>query len=281
MIDKYTSNKTKAESRNPKQILWISNQSKDSIVNQNMRQYAISKIGEFHINHNEDSSTITEIGEERILIAVMDGCSMGKESYFASTLIAKLLRKIGKEISYKEFAEGTSKKTKEYLEEVLEKLFDDLGKLKNQLYLENEEILSTIILGIYDKKQKEIELITIGDGLICFNGELIEYEQNDKPDYIGYHLEEEFKDWFQNQSQKLSLKEVKDLSISTDGIFTFKNFNGKEYTKITEEEIVNFLLIDDENSDTENMLKKKVLEIENNFGLKPSDDLTIIRIKNG
>lgn len=75
-----------------------------------MKKYAISKIGEFHINHNEDSSAITEIGDDKIMIAVMDGCSMGKESHFASTLIAKLLRKIGKEISFRDFAEKTKKK---------------------------------------------------------------------------------------------------------------------------------------------------------------------------
>lgn len=244
-----------------------------------MKKYQISNIGEFHINHNEDSSAITEIGEDKILIAVMDGCSMGKESHFASTLIAKLLRKIGKEISFRAFAEKTKKESREYLEEVLKTLFEELKQIKNQLHLEREEVLSTLILGIFDKQEREIELITVGDGLICCNGELIEYEQGDKPDYLGYHLGEEFRNWFQNQSQKLSLKNIKDLSISTDGIFTFKNFDGKEYAKITEEEITKYLLIDDKGADEENMLKKKVLAIENKYGLIPSDDLTIIRIK--
>ena len=31
----------------------------------------------------------------------MDGCTMAAESYFASTLIGKILRKIAKEIAYK------------------------------------------------------------------------------------------------------------------------------------------------------------------------------------
>lgn len=244
-----------------------------------MKKYEISKIGEFHVNHNEDSSAISEIGEDKIMIAVMDGCSMGKESHFASTLIAKLLRKIGKEISFREFVERTKKKADEYLEEVLKLLFDELKQLKNQLHLEREEILSTLILGILDKQQKEIEIITVGDWLIACNGKLIEYEQDDKPDYLGYHLGEEFDEWFKSQSQKLSLKNVEDLSISTDGIFTFKNFDGKKYAEIKEEEIVEYLLIDEKGTDEENMLKKKILEIENKFGLIPSDDLTIIRIK--
>jgi hypothetical protein len=142
-----------------------------------MEKYELSKIGEFHINHNEDSSVITEIGEDKILIAVMDGCSMGKESHFASTLVVKLLRKIGKEISYKEFVGSTKKLSSEYLEIIRHQLFRELGQLKNQLHLEKSEMLSTLILGVLDIKNKEIELITIGDGLICCNGVLFEYEQ--------------------------------------------------------------------------------------------------------
>ena len=110
-----------------------------------MRKYELSIIGEFHTNHNEDASIITEIAEEKILIAVMDGCSMGKESHFASTLIAKLLRKIGKEISYKAFAEQTKKHTGVYLEEVLERLFGQFRELKNYLLLEKTEVLSKTI----------------------------------------------------------------------------------------------------------------------------------------
>lgn len=244
-----------------------------------MKKYVVSQIGEFHLNHNEDSSAIVEIGEDRILIAVMDGCSMGKESHFVSTLIAKLLRKIGKEISFREFAERARKEVSECLEEVLQKLFEDLRHLQNTLHLSREEILSTLILGILDTRQNAVELIAVGDGLVCCNKELIEYEQDDQPDYLGYHLSEDFSSWFQNQTQKLRFKNVEDLSISTDGIFTFRNFDAKRYPGITEEEIVNYLLIDEKGADEEHMLKKKILQMENEFGLKPSDDLTIIRIR--
>lgn len=243
-----------------------------------MQKYHLSQIGEFHTNHNEDALTITDIGDNNILIAVMDGCSMGKESHFASTLIAKLLRKIGKEISYRAFAEKTERNIHETLQEIMKRLFQDLRQIKNQLLLEREEILSTLILGVLDMPTKTAELITIGDGLICCNGELIEYEQDDKPDYLGYHLGEDFDVWFQDQTQILSLTNVNDLSISTDGIFTFKNFDGKAYAEITEDQIVDYLLIDEEWYNHENMLKKKASEIDTNFGLKPGDDLTIIRV---
>lgn len=244
-----------------------------------MNKYTLSLIGEFHTNQNEDAYAIVDLGQEKMMIAVMDGCSMGKESHFASTLIVKLLRKIGKELGFRNFAERNQKETSEYLREILEKLFDDLKHLKSILHLEKDELLSTLILGVLDKSTLDVEIITVGDGLICYNGELIEYEQNDKPDYLGYHLDGEFNPWFQNQSQVVSLKNVKDLSISTDGIFTFKNFDGKPYPEISEEELVQYLLIDEEGAEQENMLKKKILTIENKYGLKPSDDLTIIRIK--
>lgn len=245
-----------------------------------MKRYELSQIGTFHINHNEDANCIIEIGADKVLFAVMDGCSMGKESHFASTLIAKILRKIATEMSYKAFIEKVDKQSNDYLKDILNQLFKELGQIKNQLFLETEEVLSTLILGVFDSEKNEIELITIGDGLICCDGKFYEYEQNDKPDYLGYHLSEDFEDWFSMQKQKLMLRNVKDLSISTDGIFTFKQFDNRYYDKIQEEEIVEYLLIDTEWNKYENMLGKKLSEIENRFGLKPSDDLTILRIIN-
>ena len=56
--------------------------------------------------------------------------------------------------------------------------------------------LSTLIIGIVDTTQSTAEFLTIGDGLICKDGELIEYEQDDKPDYLGYHLADDFEKVF-------------------------------------------------------------------------------------
>lgn len=244
-----------------------------------MKKYEVSIIGQFHINHNEDSSIVVEIGKDTLICAVMDGCSMGQESHFASILLTKLIRKIAKEIDYREFIENTDKQVGDYLKDVMRQLFSELRQLSNQLHLSREEILSTIILVALDKLGKEVEIITVGDGLICYDKNCIEYEQDNKPDYLGYHLAEEFDDWYEHHAQKLSLKNVTDLSISTDGIFTFKNFDGKKYNEITEGEIIEYLLVDEKWSNQDNMLNKKLIELEQRYGLKPSDDLTIIRIK--
>ena len=245
-----------------------------------MMHYELSKIGSFHTNHNEDAYLITEIGKNNTLLAVMDGCSMGKESHFTSTLISKILWKISTEISYKTFLSKIDKRTDECLIEIMEKLFHELKYLKNYLLLEIEEVLSTLILGILNKKEKRAELIIIGDGLICCNGVFYEYEQDDKPDYLGYHLAESFASWFPKQRQRLSLDKIEDLSISTDGIFTFKKFDNEEYDTLQEDNILTYFLIDRQWSNHANMLHKKLSEIERIFGLKPSDDLTILRFIN-
>ncbi len=243
-----------------------------------MKIYQLSQIGGFHVNHNEDAQTTAEIDENVLIIAVADGCSAGKESHFASTLLVKIIRKIAKEIGYRNFVERQNKTVTEYLEEVMQYLFQEFGELKNRLHLETAEVLSTLLFGAIDKQKQAAEIIVIGDGLVCCNGNFYEFEQDDKPDYLGYHLTENFTDWFKSQTQKLSFTNVKDLSISTDGIFTFRNFDEKNYDNITEQEIIRYLLLNKNFTDNEKMLHKKTAEIATDFGLKSSDDLSIIRI---
>ena len=59
-----------------------------------MRIYQFTKTGDHHVNHCEDYTITETLGTDKILCAVMDGCTMGTDSYFASTLTGKLLRKI-------------------------------------------------------------------------------------------------------------------------------------------------------------------------------------------
>ena len=224
-----------------------------------MKKYQLIKIGDFHENHCEDYSLIREIGEHRVLISVLDGCTMGEESYFASALIGKLLKKIAKEEYYLEYIKGEAPNIKDQLEKVLARLFEGLNDLKNSLQLEVDELLSTVILGIIDSSTKSCELQVIGDGLIIQNGLKIEYDQENTPDYIGYHLAENFEYWLTNQTQRLSLNKVSDLSISTDGIFTFSKYDNKDYSEIMPNELIAYLLMDQTDIENERMLKKKLL----------------------
>ncbi len=245
-----------------------------------MKFYELSHIGEFHTNHNEDFLVSEEAGKSRQLIAVMDGCSSGTDSHFASTLIGKLLRKIAKQESYEEFAKNVTKELKDQLEQVSLNLFEEFSNINRQLDLRSDEILSTLILGIIDTKSSIAEIVIIGDGLIHVNGKNIEYENDNKPDYIGYHLNMDKHLWYQTRTQKLTVNKIDDMTISTDGIHTFKNFDCKSYDEIDQIEIMSKFFEDKSELENTNKLKKTLIEIKNQYGLMPSDDLTMIRIVN-
>ena len=245
-----------------------------------MRIYKTLNIGEFHTNHCEDFLIDEQIGTNRRLIAVLDGCTMGKESVFASILFGKVLRHIAKNKYYEEFAADHSIALKDELKAVVKSLLHETRLLKNQLGLETNELLSTVIVGIIETKESKAEFLTIGDGLICKDGELIEYEQDDRPDYLGYHLSDDFEHWYDHQNQKLSISEFKDLSICTDGIFSFKNLENKAKQK-PEHDIINYLLIDDEGAEFDNFLDRKIRVLKDEWRHLVTDDLAIIRIKNG
>jgi len=243
-----------------------------------MNIYSALKIGNFHTNHCEDFLVSEQISSNSSMIAVMDGCTMGKESVFPSILIGKILRAIAKERFYKDFLDNKPEDLSNSLKEILKKLFSELKIIKNQLGLEIEELLSTIILGVIDcSLLVKAEFITIGDGLIYYDGHVVEYEQNDKPDYLGYHLQEDFESWYTSQKQRLSIKSFKDLSICTDGIFSFKNFVNKENQK-EELQIIRDLLFDKEGLEYDNFLETRIRSLEEKEDHILTDDLAIIRV---
>ncbi len=242
-----------------------------------MNIYQVLQIGDHHINYCEDYALVTEIGNDHLIAAVMDGCSMGKESYFAATLVGKILRKIAKEIGYQAFFEKQDLIGKLVLKNVFKRLFRELQLLKNQLQLEIEELLTTVVLLVLDKKDWSGEVLVVGDGVVVCNGALIEFEQDNKPDYLGYHLVEDFEKWFSEQEQKLSLTNIEDISIATDGIFTFRNFNNEVYEKC-EMDLVELLLKEKKDAQNPRMLIKQLNKIEEKWGLRPIDDIGIIRL---
>ena len=170
-----------------------------------MKIHSTLSIGEFHTNNCEDFLINEQIADNQRLIAVLDGCTMGTESVFASHLYGKILRKIAKQQFYKAFVSKDILTLKQKLKQVTKALITETKQLKNQLDLNTNELLSTVIVGIVDSTEYNAEFLAIGDGLICVDGKLTEYEQNDKPDYIGYHLYGDFETWFQSQKQTLSI----------------------------------------------------------------------------
>ncbi|WP_196887582.1 protein phosphatase 2C domain-containing protein [Aureivirga sp. CE67] len=244
-----------------------------------MTERSLLKIGDFHENNCEDFLVSEKIGSKQKLIAVMDGCTMGKESSFASMLVGKTLRKISKDKFYTEFIEKNQFSLEHQLKSILEALFKTIRNIQNELNLDELELLTTLIIGVLDFETQEAELITIGDGMIYHDGKITEYEQDDKPDYFGYHLSENFETWYLNQNQKLHINNFKDLSICTDGIFSFKNLKTPDKS-MNYKEIIHYLLEDQIEFENELFFENKMRSLENDFQQKVTDDIAIIRIKN-
>jgi hypothetical protein len=241
-----------------------------------MKIYSVLQIGQSHLNQCEDYLMYEQITQNKMIFAVMDGCTMGTESHFASTLTGRLLRKISKEFFYKDFINKREQvqESDEILKLVLKKLFEELKIAKNFLQLEKTEMLNTMLLLICDLYGNEGVAIAIGDGLVCVDGEITDFDQKNIPDYLGYHISEDFDYWYRSQTQIVRFEKFKDVGISTDGIFTFLN---KENNPSSIDP-VDFLLKNKEHIENEKMLALKISQLEKMYGLTPLDDIGIIRI---
>ncbi len=243
-----------------------------------MKIYHYARIGTYHINHNEDSLAIHELSDQHKLLAVMDGCSMGIDSHFCATLVAKLLRKIGKEIYFKTFVEKQLPSSTELLRSILRKLFKELKHCKQLIDLKRNELLSTLVLAIINTQEQSAEVMVIGDGIVYHNGIPHIFDQDDRPDYLGYHLQEEFEEWYARQSQCLFLNQLQDFSIATDGMLSFRKQQETNDEELAELDLLSFLLNDQEGAESENLLFKKVKRLKDKYDLHHTDDLSIIRV---
>ncbi|WP_343587651.1 protein phosphatase 2C domain-containing protein [Flavobacterium sp.] len=244
-----------------------------------MKTYTSLKIGDYHQNNCEDHLYIGDYGKGMILCAVMDGCTTALESHFASTLVGKILKKICIEKGYKEFIkkdDNITVDTEENLKLVLRDLLMELKTVKNTLMLDSKELLTTIIIMLANKNNGEGIIIAIGDGFASVNGKVYEFEQNNKPDYLGFHLSEDFEEFYDSQKQKIRFNKIEDISISTDGIFSFEKVRN---TKSDEEiNVINFLTAEKTDFEKVDMIDSKLKILENHFGMVSTDDFSLIRI---
>jgi hypothetical protein len=243
-----------------------------------MKIHSSIQIGDYHQNNCEDHLFVGEYGKNKILCAVMDGCTTAFESQFASLLVGKILKKICTEKGYREFIEKNVKSLtpEEDLKLILKDLLNELHLIQNQLMMNPKELLTTLIVLLFDKDQEKGIILAIGDGFVNINGKITEFEQDNRPDYIGFHLLEDFETFYNSQKQKIEVSKIQDISIATDGIFTFeKILPSKSKEKI---DVISFLTTDKTNSENDQMISLKLKKLENEFGLKPTDDFSIIRV---
>lgn len=238
-----------------------------------MNIYTTLQKGEYHLNHCEDYLFFDKINPDTIVCAVMDGCTMGTDSYFISTLTGKILRKIIKAKSYADFYAPAAMNSALLLKDITYHLFNELNILRNQLQLERNELLTTLLLLVADIRQDQGTILVVGDGVISVNGTTTVFDQENKPDYLGYHLSGNFDTWWQQQ-QCIAVDALQDISLSTDGITSFITLQPS--TEIIDP--LQFLLVDRGRSETDEMLNMKLKSIEHQYGMKPGDDLAVIRL---
>ncbi len=233
-------------------------------------------MGVYHTHHCEDYLFTDTLSDNTRLFVVMDGCSAGTDSQFATVLSARIFRKLAREFNYKTFLEKQTPSLRALQRQVLQRFFEELKAMKNHLQLNLEEMLHTLLMAIVNTDTGEAEIICLGDGLICIDGQYHEFDQDNRPDYPAYHLQKDFDSWYAAQQQLLSVKGFRDLSLCSDGIFTFAAFDRRQYAAAYN--IPDYLLCDTSAGETAFMLNRKVIEIQEQGGLKPMDDLAVIRI---
>ncbi|EAY26689.1 hypothetical protein M23134_02940 [Microscilla marina ATCC 23134] len=105
---------------------------------------------------------------------------MGKTSFFAATLIAKLLRKVCTTLTYQpEFSQLND--VAQIGQEVLRQLFAEFKQARSELFLSQDETMSTLLLAVTDHQQKTVWIVGIGDGIVVINDEVKILDQNTSP----------------------------------------------------------------------------------------------------
>lgn len=237
-----------------------------------MKIYTTLQRGRYHPINCEDYLFYDNINPHTFVAAVMDGSTMGRDSHLISTLTGKLLRKIVKAKSYADLRSLVNVSAEEHLADIARQLFQELNLIRNQVQLERYELMTTLILLVYDQKIDKAVLLIVGDGAICINGNISIFDQDNKPDYIGYHLAEHFDSWYQRQ-YRLTFQNIRDISISTDGVASFTPIK----PVVAELDPIRFLLVDQEKSETDEMLNMKCKALEHQFNMRATDDVAIVR----
>ncbi len=235
------------------------------------------KRGSNHPDYCEDFLIVSK-KNDYMLFGVFDGCSSGSDSHFASALIGKIIKAefLKMEIKRKD-------KIEKNLKTLLFNSLMSLKKLKETLLLdEYEELLSTIILFLYDTTKNNGIIVVSGDGLVSINGTETIIDQNNAPRYPAYYLDEmydriSFNTWYGSYNKTFEVSELVDVSISTDGVLSF---TGQKQTE-NEEKVINvvdYLLKDDFLIANKAMSGRKVNILNKKYGLQNFDDLGLIRI---
>lgn len=156
-------------------------------------------------NSCEDSVYVCE-NQDVIYGVVADGCSTGIKSHFASqALCYAVANNSGLQV------------TGDY---TIMCIMRDLRRVANLFNLSAMNMLSTAMFFVYFKKDKRLKVRVFGDGFYFVNNVEFCIDQNNEPDYIGYHLWDEgaeLNDFLSKYKEEV-YEDVDSFHICSDGI---------------------------------------------------------------
>ena len=234
--------------------------------------------GVLHRDFCEDYLLVQKSPAEYNFFCVFDGCSTGIDSHFASTLWGKSLNAAILNVT------DLLKTQEEMLDEVIFQSLTQVKSIRDTLQLSVNELLSTFIILVADKEFHSGEILVFGDGFVSINGTDYQIDQNNQPDYLAYYFDkinsrEECKRVIMNHSKRFSIRQILDISISTDGINSFeKTGNPNCYESFSG--VIPYLSHDDYLINNPSMLARKTNLLKAKQGLVNQDDIALIRIHN-
>ena len=234
-----------------------------------MKAFTLLKRGFSHPDYCEDFLLLEE-SEQWMLGAVFDGCSGGKECFFASSLFGKIIR--NEFLSQSENSNAGFDSVSGFGQTLLITLFEQAKKYQAELGLDYKEILSTHILAIINKSNNDVWINIAGDGVIAFDNGLEIIDQNNTPDYMAYHFSMKPGIWIKNHTKSFTLENADDFAISTDGILSFTHLYHTKQSDVAEE-----FLLDYAPSNTNQM--EKIYERLASEQIQNYDDIAMIRFQ--
>ncbi len=244
-----------------------------------MNIYTLVASGKYHPVYGEDALYYRYIGKKWLIAAVMDGCSSGKDSHFISALYLKSLNKSCQLLPHmKEIHAGFDIGQMDHGaigSFILNQLFEDVNKARKLFNLNIDEILSTILLMVFNITDRSAWVNISGDGLVVCDTSVHEIDQDNVPDYLGYHLDGTFDSWIGKHTKTMKFERIKDISISTDGITKLKP-NPLEDTRRFDP--IDLFLIQKPSQFPEKSLQRIYTNLLEGNRCIPYDDIGIIRL---
>lgn len=168
----------------------------------------ISKLNVRADHHNSCEDSLHYFESESFIDGIIsDGCSTGVKSHFASQAFCYAVEELALNDAYTDDI---------VLKEVRERLID----VKSALGLTEMNLLATLVLFHYNKNDKTLRIRVFGDGYYYVNDVEYVVDQNNTPDYFGYHLNDsivQFNEYLEKYPE-IVYYDVDRFMICSDGI---------------------------------------------------------------